>query len=199
MLKYSIDGGSETVISNNTPIPIESVKTNVKFVFYNSDGLLLDKETVPLVEDGVDGVGFTLVGNWKSGLAVPKMGVVTLGGCAFAAKVATTNPPMWCYTDRDGNRLLYHDGGYVLTGEFNTEEYDLWVQSGQKGADGKDGKDGKDGIGQDGAQGIQGCIMLSSEWALNTEYRNDEALTSGTRYINTVLLRNDATETGWNA
>ena len=199
VLKYSIDGGSETVISNNTPIPIESVKTNVKFVLYNSDGLLLDKETVPLVEDGVDGDGFTLVGNWKSGLAVPKMGVVTMGGCAFAAKVATTNPPMWCYTDRDGNRLLYHDGGYVLTGEVNTEEYDLWVQSGQKGADGKDGKDGKDGIGQDGAQGIQGCIMLSSEWALNTEYRNDEALTSGTRYINTVLVRNDATETGWDA
>ena len=199
VLKYSIDGGSETVISNNTPIPIESVKTNVKFVFYNSDGLLLDKETVPLVEDGVDGDGFTLVGNWKSGLAVPKMGVVTMGGCAFAAKVATTNPPMWCYTDRDGNRLLYHDGGYVLTGEVNTEEYDLWVQSGQKGADGKDGQDGKDGIGQDGKQGIQGCIMLSSEWALNTEYRNDEALTSGTRYINTVLVRNDATETGWDA
>lgn len=193
VLKYSIDGGPETVISNNTPIPIESVKTNVKFVFYNSDGLLLDKETVPLVEDGVDGDGFTLVGNWKSGLTVPKMGVVTMGGCAFAAKVATTNPPMWCYTDRDGNRLLYHDGGYVLTGEVNTEEYDLWVQSGQKGAD------GKDGIGQDGAQGIQGCIMLSSEWALNTEYRNDEALTSGTRYINTVLVRNDATETGWDA
>ena len=141
-------------------------------------------------EKGDKGDSVSNMGAWKTGMAVPKMGVVTMGGCAFAAKVATTNPPLWCYTDRDGNRLLFSDGGYILTGDVNTEEYDLWVQN---------GRDGKDGIGKDGAQGIQGCIMLSSEWALNTEYRNDEALTSGTRYINTVLVRNDATETGWDA
>lgn len=189
-LKYSIDDGSEVVVDNNVVIASNKIGSKIQFTFYNGDGVVVDKESVPMVIDGSDGEGFTMMGNWRSGLAVPKMGVVTMGGCAFAAKVATTNPPLWCYTDRDGNRLLFSDGGYILTGDVNTEEYDLWVQN---------GRDGKDGIGKDGAQGIQGCIMLSSEWALNTEYRNDEALTSGTRYINTVLVRNDATETGWNA
>jgi len=141
-------------------------------------------------EKGDKGDSVSNMGAWKTGMAVPYLGMVTMGGRTFMAKVATNNPPLWCYTDKDGNRLLFSDGGYVLTGEINTAEYDLVMQN---------GKDGKDGIGKDGAQGIQGCIMLSSEWALNTEYRNDEALTSGTRYINTVLVRNDATETGWNA
>lgn len=189
-LKYSIDDGSEVEVGNNVVIASNKIGSKIQFTFYNGDGVVVDKESVPMVIDGSDGEGFTMMGNWRSGLAVPKMGVVTMGGCAFAAKVATTNPPLWCYTDRDGNRLLFSDGGYILTGDVNTEEYDLWVQN---------GRDGKDGIGKDGAQGIQGCIMLSSEWALNTEYRNDEALTSGTRYINTVLVRNDATETGWDA
>lgn len=132
------------------------------------------------------GEGYTTMGSWKSGMTVPKMGVVTMYGSVYTAKVATTNPPLWCYTDNNGNRLLYKDGGYVLTGEVNTSEYELWIE---KPVDGKDGKEGK--------QGIQGCIIRDSEWALNREFRNDEDLTSGTRFLDVVLIRNDATETGW--
>ena len=53
-----------------------------------------------------------------------------MGGRIWVAKAATTNPPLWCYTDSKGNYLLYNDGGYILTGECNTEEYDLWVSDG---------------------------------------------------------------------
>ncbi len=92
--------------------------------------------SIPVRLKGDKGDGITSVGAWKSGIVVPALGVVTMGGISFVAKVATTNPPLWCYTDSEGNYLLFNDGGYILTGEYNTEEYDELVHSG------KDGKDG---------------------------------------------------------
>ena len=62
---------------------------------------------------------------------------------------------------------------------------------GEKGEKGDKGEDGK--------QGIQGCIVRDSEWAKGVEYRNDEALTSGTRFVDVVMVRADATATGWKA
>lgn len=154
-------------------------------------------------DTGDDGEGFANMGPWKTGMSVPKMGVVTMGGSLFSAKVATTNPPLWVYTDKDGNRLTYKDGGYVLTGAMNTAEYELWVEKPKDGADGKDGLDGKDGKdgkdGEDGKQGIQGCIVRDSEWAVGVNYRNDEALTSGTRWLDVALIRDDSAATGWRA
>lgn len=44
---------------------------------------------------------------------------------------------------------------------------------------------------EDGAQGIQGipgCMVRKSEWQTGVMYRNDEALTSGTRYIDVVTV-----------
>ena len=140
------------------------------------------------------------MGNWKTGMAVPKMGVVTMGGECFAAKVATTNPPLWTWTDKEGNRLIFSASEYILTGELNTSEYDRWSVKGEDGKDGADGQKGDKGDkGDTGEQGIQGCIIRDSEWVLGTQYRNDEALTSGTRYIDVVLVRNDSTATGWEA
>lgn len=280
--------------------------------------------------DGKDGEGFSMEGNWKTDLAVPKMGVVTMGGNCFAAKIATTNPPMWCWTDKDGNRLIFSATEYILTGELNTSEYEQWSVRGEDGHDGQDGHDGKDGVatfkstvfirqtsqpstpsggsfsspvpsgwsdgipsgeltlwastriftedgsspqqnawttprkmtdtssfeviyhssetepvpptnypstsgdwtpdngwtdnpstdsvwmatatknngvwgkwivtkvkGETGKEGKQGCIIRDSEWVLGTQYRNDENLTSGTRYVDVVLVRNDSATTGW--
>ena len=271
--------------------------------------------------DGKDGEGFSMEGNWKTDLAVPKMGVVTMGGNCFAAKIATTNPPMWCWTDKDGNRLIFSATEYILTGELNTSEYEQWSVRGENGKDGvatfkstvfirqtsqpstpsggsfsspvpsgwSDGipsgeltlwastriftEDGSspqqsawttprkmtdtssfeviyhssetepvpptnypstsgdwtpdngwtdnpstdsvwmatatksNGVwgkwivtkvkGETGKEGIQGCIIRDSEWVLGTQYRNDENLTSGTRYVDVVLVRNDSATTGW--
>lgn len=75
-----------------------------------------------------------------------------------------------------------------------SDVHDPICVSGSKGEDGADGKDG-----ESGAQGLQGCILRDSEWTLGTEYRNDELLTSGTRYIDVALVRDNSTALGWRA
>ena len=150
---------------------------------------------------GKDGVSVTNSGPWYSGLVVPKMSIVTMGGSSFLSKVATTNPPLWCWTDNAGNRFTFNDGGYVLTGEVNTAEYDVWAEKGDTGEKGDKGDDGEKGDkgdkGDQGVQGIQGCIIRDSEWTTGVTYRNDEALTSGTRYIDIVMVRNNSAVDGW--
>ena len=104
---------------------------------------------------GADGEGFTVHGQWHSGMTVPKNGVVSMGGGSYVAKVATTNPPLWTLTDPQGNRLTDKQGYYLLTGEVNTAEYDTWAEAGEPGKDGADGKPGADGQdGQDGKDGV---------------------------------------------
>jgi hypothetical protein len=154
---------------------------------------------------GDKGDGYTQMGQFKTGMVVPKMGVVSMGGGSYVAKASTTNPPLWCWTDNAGNRFTFADGGYVLTGEVNTTEYDVWSEKGDTGEKGDKGDKGDDGEkgdkgdkGDQGVQGIQGCIFRESEWsASSVQYRNDEALTSGTRYIDFALIRNDAAIDGW--
>lgn len=150
---------------------------------------------------GKDGVSVTNSGPWYSGLVVPKMSIVTMGGSSFLSKASTTNPPLWCWTDNAGNRFTFNDGGYVLTGEVNTAEYDVWAEKGDTGEKGDKGDDGEKGDkgdkGDQGVQGIQGCIIRDSEWTTGVTYRNDEALTSGTRYIDIVMVRNNSAVDGW--
>ena len=153
---------------------------------------------------GDKGDGYTQMGQFKTGMVVPKMGVVSMGGGSYVAKASTTNPPLWCWTDNAGNRFTFADGGYVLTGEVNTAEYDVWSEKGDTGAKGDKGDKGDDGEkgdkgdkGDQGVQGIQGCIIRDSEWTTGVTYRNDEALTSGTRYIDIVMVRNNSAVDGW--
>lgn len=160
----------------------------------------------------IKGDGYTQMGKWKSGMAVPYMGVVTMGGNSFVAKKATSNPPMYTLTDKPGNRLTDKNGGYLLTGEINTAEYDILAEKGDTGEPGKDGEKGDKGDkgdqgdkgdkGDQGLQGIDGCVVRTSEWATDVEYRNDSNITDGSlsvRYIDVALVRNDSTATGWDA
>ena len=155
----------------------------------------------PIKIKGDKGDGYTQMGQFRTGMVVPKMGVVSMGGGSYVAKVSTTNPPLWCWTDNAGNRFTYNDGGYCLTGEQNAAEYDVWAEKGDTGAKGDKGDDGEKGDkgdkGDQGVQGIQGCIIRSSEWASGVTYRNDEDLTSGTRYIDIVMVRNNSAVDGW--
>lgn len=146
---------------------------------------------------GEKGESITAMGRWYTGLIVPKQGVVTMGGSSYIAKKETTNPPLWTVTTSSGQRIKQtQDGGktygYILSGEMNSAEYDLLASKGEDGKDGNDGTDGKDG-----EQGIQGCITRHSEWAVGVTYRNDEALTSSTRYVDIAMIRNNAAIDGW--
>lgn len=203
-LKYAIDNGSEISTSNGASIPSSSISSKIIFSFYDAKGVLVDIESVPMIQDGVDGQGYTQMGQFKTGMVVPKMGVVSMGGGSYVAKASTTNPPLWCWTDNAGNRFTFADGGYVLTGEVNTTEYDVWSEKGDTGEKGDKGDKGDDGEkgdkgdkGDQGVQGIQGCIIRDSEWTTGVTYRNDEALTSGTRYIDIVMVRNNSAVDGW--
>ena len=212
------------------------------------------------VDKGEDGAGLTYIGRWESGMEVPEMGVVTMCGSSFSAKNATNNPPLWCWTDNDGNRFIFEDGGYILTGEQNSLEYEIiaqkgedgpyteeiytrttinstpstpttaqiddyipsgwtrspsgisvsypyeWVSKRRKSTDGEWGLFSTPAVfaqlGEKGADGLQGCVIRGSEWALNTEYRNDSDVKDGSlpvRYIDVALVRNNAMETGWDA
>ena len=230
---------------------------------------------------GSQGEGYTNMGHWHTDMLVPKLGVVSMGGSSWTAKVATRNPPLWCWTDKDGNRFTLSEGCYALTGEQNTAEYDLLSSkgdtgdkgdkgdkgdTGDKGDKGENGKDAvqyeyifkrtttysqpstpgtsqtdgyvpsgwtsesqgisatypyewrsqrtksSEGIWSSfstpklwakwGEQGLQGCIIRTSEWKSGTEYRNDSSLTGNTtmlRYIDVAFVRNNSTETGWEA
>lgn len=94
--------------------------------------------STPVRIGGEKGDSVEFVGHYQSGVAVPVLGVVAMGDSNWVAKVATTNPPLWTWTDTNGNRFTFSDGGYALTGDENEEEYELMV------ANGKDGKDGTD-------------------------------------------------------
>ena len=48
---------------------------------------------------GEDGQSVSSLGRWHTGLIVPKLGIVTMGGSTFCAKVQTVNPPLWCVTE----------------------------------------------------------------------------------------------------
>lgn len=156
-------------------------------------------------EKGEKGDGYTQMGQWHDNMLVPEMGVVTMGGSSYVAKVATYNPPMWTLKDNSGNRLKT-ESGYILTGEVNTSEYDLLAEKGDKGDKGEQGIQGEKGDkgddGAEGKQGIQGCVVRDSEWAIGTEYRNDSNITDGSlevRYVDVVLVKNNNVETGWDA
>lgn len=89
----------------------------------------------PIRIKGEPGTSIKNGGRWRTGLTVDAMTLVTMGGKTFLSKVRTSNPPLWTVLDSYGNRIMTSDGGYILTGEANTDEYELIVEN---GADGKD-------------------------------------------------------------
>ena len=203
-IKYSNDGGS-TFTGNNGEDAGDYIGQYVDTESADSSTPSDYKWAKIKGEKGEKGDGYTQLGAWYTGLLVPEMGVVTMGGSSYVAKVATYNPPMWTLKDNAANRLKT-ESGYILTGEVNTSEYDVLAEKGDKGEQGEQGIQGEKGdkgdTGVQGKQGLDGCIVRDSEWALNTEYRNDSNITDGSlevRYVDIVLVRNDAVETGWDA
>lgn len=203
-IKYSNDGGN-TFTSNNGEDAGDYIGQYVDTNSADSNKPSDYKWAKIKGDKGDKGDGYTQMGQWYDGMVVPKMGVVTMGGSSYVAKTATSNPPMWTLKDAQGNRLKT-ESGYLLTGEINTSEYDVLAEKGDQGDKGDKGDQGEKGetgeTGAQGKQGLDGCMIRDSEWAIGTEYRNDSNITDGSldvRYIDVVLVANEATETGWDA
>lgn len=118
-LKYSIDGGTETTMNNNTAIPSANFTKTLKFVFYVNDQIV-DVETVPMLvdgKDGADGESITAAGHWESAnTPYAKNSTVSFAGGSYLSKVETSNPPLPVLRARGGRYLRKKDGGYILSG-----------------------------------------------------------------------------------
>lgn len=119
-LKYSIDGGTETTINNNTAISSGNFTKALKFIFYVNDQIV-DIETVPMLsdgKDGADGESITAAGHWESAnTPYAKNSTVSFAGGSYLSKVQTSNPPLPLLRVRGGRYLRKKDGGYILSGK----------------------------------------------------------------------------------
>lgn len=118
-LKYSIDGGTETTINNNTAISSGNFTKTLKFIFYVNDQIV-DVETVPMLvdgKDGADGESITAAGHWESAnTPYAKNSTVSFAGGSYLSKVETSNPPIKIARFRNGRLRRKRDGGYILAG-----------------------------------------------------------------------------------
>ena len=133
-LKYSIDGGTETTINNNTAISSGNFTKTLKFIFYVNDRVV-DVETVPMIvdgkdgatgpqgipgtpgKDGADGESITAAGHWESAnTPYAKNSTVSFAGGSYLSKVETSNPPIKIAKFRNGRLRRKRDGGYILAG-----------------------------------------------------------------------------------
>ena len=118
-LKYSIDGGTETTINNNTAISSGNFTKILKFIFYVNDQIV-DVETVPMLsdgKDGADGESITAAGHWESAnTPYAKNSTVSFAGGSYLSKVETSNPPIKIAKFRNGRLRRKRDGGYILAG-----------------------------------------------------------------------------------
>lgn len=116
-LKYSIDGGAETTINNNTAISSGSFSRTLKFIFYVNNQIV-DIETIPMLADGKDGSGITAAGHWISAnTPYPKNSTVYFAGGSYLSKVDTSNPPIAISRFKNGSYRRKRDGGYILAGK----------------------------------------------------------------------------------
>lgn len=119
-LKYSIDGGTETTINNNTAISSGNFTKTLKFIFYVNDQIV-DVETVPMLsdgKDGADGESITAAGHWESAnTPYAKNSTVSFAGGSYLSKVQTSNRPLPLLRVRGGRYLRKKDGGYILSGK----------------------------------------------------------------------------------
>lgn len=94
ILKYSIDGGAETTINNNTAISSGNFTKTLKFVFYVNDQIV-DVETVPMLvdgKDGADGESITAAGHWESAnIPYAKNSTVSFAGELIGTATANKN------------------------------------------------------------------------------------------------------------
>lgn len=118
--------------------------TRTKIVF--TDGTSTTTNAICVTgSKGADGTSITNCGDWQTGKHIPYMGITKMAGRVFlcVAPGGTDNPPMWTQTTNEGRRILQTQNGgksygYIITGDLNTAEYELLVESGQDGRDGKD-------------------------------------------------------------
>ena len=159
--------------------------------------------------DGKDAVRYWLVPSVtqvkksKSGTLTPSsLTCAKMMQCGNLAPVSAGSEASIKYSVRTASSTgaqKAYSGAIAITATTVAVEFVLLVDSTQVDsctvavvADGADGRPGLDG--NPGKDGLAGCIQRLSEWAEGVYYRNDEALTSGTRFLDIVTVTKSLTD-----
>lgn len=92
-LKYSIDNGGEVAVNDNEAISVNKITQKIQFVFY-VNGRIVDRETIPMVTDGLDGTNgqSTVIADMDSEMVSCAL---TSDGKASKSQSWTTNVSVW--------------------------------------------------------------------------------------------------------
>ena len=92
-LKYSIDNGGEVAVKDNEVISVNKITQKIQFVFY-VNGRIVDRETIPMVTDGLDGTNgqSTVTADMDSEMVSCAL---TSDGKASQSQSWTTNVSIW--------------------------------------------------------------------------------------------------------
>ena len=123
---------NKTTTSYTDTTPVTTIRVIAVYGEAGKDGK--DGQDGKDGKDGKDGLSYNHKGAWAtSKMPAKKMDVYTMGGKMYVALCDTSNPPLFTLTDAAGNRLMSSSGGYILTGEENTAEWEMLIKSGEDG------------------------------------------------------------------
>lgn len=127
-LKYSIDNGGEVAVNDNEAISVNKITQKIQFVFY-VNGRIVDRETIPMIADGLDGdhgqdgTSVVSIGHWDmSKVPVKANSLVNFAGGTFLALRDTSEPPYPLARFKDGSYRRLRNGGYILAGRSGNKQ-----------------------------------------------------------------------------
>lgn len=130
-LKYSIDNGGEMAVNDNEAISVNKITQKIQFVFY-VNGRIVDRETIPMITDGLDGANgnpgqdgtsVVSIGHWDmSKVPVKINSLVNFAGGTFLALRDTSEPPYPIARFKDGSYRRLRNGGYILAGRSDNRQ-----------------------------------------------------------------------------
>lgn len=127
-LKYSIDNSGEVAVNDNEAISVNTITQKIQFVFY-VNGRIVDRETIPMIADGLDGdhgqdgTSVVSIGHWDmSKVPVKANSLVNFAGGTFLALRDTSEPPYPLARFKDGSYRRLRNGGYILAGRSGNKQ-----------------------------------------------------------------------------
>lgn len=127
-LKYSIDNGGEVAVNDNEAISVNKITQKIQFVFY-ANGRIVDRETIPMIADGLDGdhgqdgTSVVSIGHWDmSKVPVKANSLVNFAGGTYLALRDTSEPPYPLARFKDGSYRRLRNGGYILAGRSGNKQ-----------------------------------------------------------------------------
>lgn len=150
--------------------------TAIELKIYAADSTILDSERIPIVKDGQNGSDGIDGDDGRGIVSVTEYYMFTAGRKPAAG-------------DSDWKTMADRENSGMITEPTDTYPY-MWKKTVTSWTYGNDTVliELVTIKGSTGPQGLQGCIIRVTEWGTGIEYHNDEALTSGTRFLDIAIV-----------